>query len=287
MEGLFQSSESLSKSLEACEPKPSCQKGRFVISVNTYLQTLGSTLVLNQSEKDSIITSLSTLKSRLSSYFGSDISEKKEFGSYSRGTILPRKADCNSDVDLMIVFCNPNDYKPQTFLNRLKTFAEYYYSRSEIYQSSPTIVLELNHIKFELVPAQIRYGSYYIPNGPSDWIYTDVDGLRDSVLKSNNNNNFMIKPVIRLLKHWNIQNNSRKMASFSLEKKIAEDLMYAYFSCSSYTDYVLKALNAIMYFTDTEAVRKAINQVKNAISLENDNYPYLALAEIERVFPEV
>lgn len=187
----------------------------------------------------------------------------------------------------MIVFCNPNDYKPQTFLNRLKTFAEYYYSRSEIYQSSPTIVLELNHIKFELVPAQIRYGSYYIPNGPSDWIYTDVDGLRDSVLKSNNNNNFMIKPVIRLLKHWNIQNNSRKMASFSLEKKIAEDLMYAYFSCSSYTDYVLKALNAIMYFTDTEAVRKAINQVKNAISLENDNYPYLALAEIERVFPEV
>ena len=75
------------------------------MSVNTYLQTLGSTLVLNQSEKDSIITSLSTLKSRLSSYFGSDISEKKEFGSYSRGTILPRKADCNSDVDLSPILC--------------------------------------------------------------------------------------------------------------------------------------------------------------------------------------
>lgn len=257
------------------------------MSVNTYLQTLGSTLVLTQSEKDSIVTSLSTLKSRLSSYFGSDISEKKEFGSYSRGTILPRKADCYSDVDLMVVFCNPNDYKPQTFLNRLKAFAEYYYSRSEIYQSSPTIVLELNHIKFELVPAQIRYGSYYIPNGPSDWIYTDVDGLKDSVLNSNSNNNYIIKPVIRLLKHWNIQNNSRRMASFSLEKKIADDLMYAYISCSSYTDYVLKALEAIKYFTDTEAVRKAINQVKNAISLEKDNYPYLALAEIKKVFPEV
>ena len=69
------------------------------------------------------------------------------FGSYIRGTILPRKADASSDIDIMVMFLNPNGYKPQTFLNRLKNFAEHYYSTSEIYQSNPTVVLELNHMR--------------------------------------------------------------------------------------------------------------------------------------------
>jgi len=43
--------------------------------------------------------------------------------------------------------------KPQTYLDRLRELAEVKYSTSEISQSNPTIVLALNHIKFELVPA--------------------------------------------------------------------------------------------------------------------------------------
>lgn len=65
----------------------------------------------------------------------------------------------------MIVFDNVNNYTPQTFLTRLKNFAEEYYSRSEIYQDSPAIVLELNHIKFELVSAYKSYMFYYIHDG--------------------------------------------------------------------------------------------------------------------------
>lgn len=120
------------------------------MSVNSYLESLASQLVLSTSEKDHISNSISTIKSRLDTYFGSNITEKKLFGSYVRGTILPRKADSGSDIDLMVVFKNEDCYKPQSFLNRLKNFAEHYYSTSEIYQSSPTVVLELNHIKFEL-----------------------------------------------------------------------------------------------------------------------------------------
>lgn len=121
------------------------------MSVNSYLSDCASNLVLSTNEKDSINTSINTLETRLNSYFGSDIEEQFKFGSYTRVTILPRKVDENSDVDYMIVFDNSNNYKPQTFLDRLKRFAETKYSTSEIYQSSPTIVLELNKIKFELV----------------------------------------------------------------------------------------------------------------------------------------
>ena len=123
------------------------------MSVNTYLSDSASNLVLSTKEKESITTSINTLEIRLESYFGANIEEKFKFGSYTRVTILPRKVDEESDVDYMVVFDNSNNYTPQTFLDRLKRFAETKYSTSEIYQLSPTIVLELNNIKFELVPA--------------------------------------------------------------------------------------------------------------------------------------
>lgn len=131
------------------------------MSVNSYLKTLASDLVLSDEEKTSIKTSINAINTRLDFCF-SDITEKMVFGSYARGTILPRKADSKSDIDLMIVFSNPYGYKPQSFLNRLKNFAERYYPCSIVYQSSPTIVLELNHIRFELIPAINSYGCYYI-----------------------------------------------------------------------------------------------------------------------------
>lgn len=257
------------------------------MSVNTYLSDLGSELVLSTTEKSSISTSVDTIKTRLGWYFSSDIEEKKIFGSYVRGTILPRKADEQSDVDLMVVFKNPYGYKPQTFLNKLKAFAEKYYSSSEIYQSSPTIVLELNHIKFELTPAYKLHSFYYIPNGPSDWMYTDPDGFYNTLTQCNVNNSYRIKPVVRLLKYWNIQKNYRDMASFALEKKIAEDMTYAYISCTSYTDYLKKALQTIKYSTNSSRVDTAIGHINKALDYENQSMPYSALSEIKKVFPEV
>ena len=258
------------------------------MSVNTYLQGLGSSLVLSTSEKSSISTSVATIKSRLSSYFGSEVTEKKLYGSYVRETILPRKADDKSDVDLMVVFSNPYGYKPQTFLNRLKNFAEYYYNRSEIHQSSPTIVLELNHIKFELTPAYVgSYGMYYIPRNSTEWMYTDPDGFYSKLTDCNKNNSYKVKPVVRILKHWNIKKNNRDLESFELEKKIAEELMYAYFTCTSYTDYLKYAFEKIKYTTDYTRVNRALDCIKEALRLEDEGYPYSAESKIKEAFPEV
>lgn len=257
------------------------------MSVNSYLQSLGSTLVLSSDEKSSITTSINTIKDRLTSYFGDDVIDKIVFGSYTRETILPRKVDENSDIDLMVVFKNPNNYKPQSFLNRLKNFAEYRYSSSEIYQSSPTIVLELKKIKFELVPAYEFYGTYYIPKNSSEWMYTNPNDFNDKLIKCNKNNSYKIKPVVRLIKHWNIQKNSRGLSSYELENKIATEMTYAYISCTSYTDYLKSALGKLRTYYNATNIDSAISKIDEALQNEKDNCPYTALSKIKEVFPEV
>lgn len=261
------------------------------MTVNSYLSNLASDLVLSSDEKASISTSISTLEYRLELFFGNDIIEKFKFGSSTRDTILPRKADNNSDIDYMIVFNNYNNYQPQTYLNQLKRFAEKYYQSSEIYQSFPTIVLELNHIKFELVPAY-NYGyGYRIPDKNGGWMYTNPNDINSNLTKANTNNHSKIKPVIRLLKHWNISKASRYYESYGLEKKLISVLEYSYFSCKSYSDYVLAAFNVLKsestYGTTIyNKIDKAIKDIEEAIEDES-KYPSLVEGEIKRAFPEV
>lgn len=258
------------------------------MSVNKYLQELGSSLILSSSEKAGISVSVNAIRTRLTSYFGEDITEKKLYGSYVRDTILPRRADEESDVDLMVVFRNPDGYQPQAFLNRLRDFSENYYSQSEIYQSSPTIVLELNHIMFELTPAYVTgKGRYYIPRNRSEWMYTDPDGFYSELTECNRNNSYKIKPVIRILKHWNIIKNGRDLESYELEKRIAEELMHADAFCTSYTDYLKYAMETIRDMTVYTRVDRALKGIDEALRLEDDGYSRLAETRIREVFPEV
>lgn len=260
------------------------------MSVNSYLSDCASNLVLSTNEKDSINTSINTLETRLNSYFGSDIKEQFKFGSYTRVTILPRKVDENSDVDYMIVFDNSNNYKPQTFLDRLKRFAETKYSTSEIYQSSPTIVLELNKIKFELVPAYNSWGTYYIPDGNGSWMLTYPNDFNDKLTETNNNNSYKIKPLVRLIKHWNINVNYRDLTSYKIEERIAYNMTYAYYTCTSYTDYAKKAFSELKNLTYDMSILnridRALERIDKAIEYENDGKPYSASEEIKKVFPE-
>lgn len=262
------------------------------MSVNSYLENLAGELILSSTEKDSIRTSINTLDTRLNSYFGSDIEEKFVFGSYPRVTILPRKVDENSDIDYMVVFDNSYNYKPQTFLDKLRRFAVIKYSTSEIHQSSPTIVLELNHIKFELVPAYRNYlGTYYISDGNGGWIATYPNDFNSRLTRTNNNNNYKIKPLVRLIKEWNVKVNNHELTSYKIEERIAYNMDCAYLYCVNYVDYVKKAFNELKYITDSISVRNridlALSRIDKAIEYENDNMPYSALGEIKKVFPEV
>ncbi len=261
------------------------------MSINTYLSNLASDLILSDQENENIRVSINTLETRLNSWFETDIIEKFKFGSYTRNTILPRKVDDSSDIDYMVVFNNYDNCTPQTYLNRLKKFVENYYSTSEIHQSSPTIVLKLNHIKFELVPAYKGWTSYYIPDGNGSWMLTNPNDFNSKLTKANNNNSYKIKPLVRLIKYWNINSNYRYFSSYKMEEKIANSYEFGSYFLNSYTDYVKSIFNLLKDMTYNpdviNRINRALDRINKSIELENAGKPYSALEEIKKVFPEV
>ena len=261
------------------------------MSVNSYLTDLASKLVLSEDEKSSIGVSIVTLQDRLDTWFGSLVKEHFQFGSSTRGTILPRKADENSDIDYMVVFdTSSGQKKPQTYLNDLRKFAEEKYSSSEIHQSSPTMVLSLNHIKFELVPAIYNWG-YEIPSPStswSDWMTTDPLSFKEKLAEKNKSENSMIKPLIRLVKYWNSR-NSHLFPSFDLEKGIVE-MLFIY--CSSQKDYFYYFWDRFSCpYNSSQNTKSRVESAKKHIELakeyEAQGLIYPAESEIKKVLPEL
>jgi predicted nucleotidyltransferase len=259
------------------------------MTVSTHLTTLASDLVLSDTEKSNILTSITTLSSRLNAYFDSNITDHFQFGSNTRGTILPRKADSDSDIDYMVVFdTSDGQKKPQTYLDRLKRFAENKYSTSEIYQSTPTIVLSLNHIKFELVPSINNYG-YQIPSPASswtEWISTNPAGANQAIQDKNKAENYQIKPLVRLIKYWNTTQN-HPFSSFSLEQYIVNK---NFWSCIALNDYFYAFWDNFSCTYDTaqyikDKVERAKNYASKAKQYEDNSMSASAEIEIEKIVP--
>ena len=259
------------------------------MTVNTHLTSLASNLVLSDVEKVSISTSITTLSSRLSSYFGENITGQLQFGSSTRGTILPHGVDSRSDIDYMIIFdTSDGQKKPQSYLDRLKKFAEARYSTSEITQSNPTIALSLNHIRFELVPAVYNFG-YQIPSPASswtEWISTDPTGSNQAILDKNKAENYQIKPLVRLIKYWNVA-QGRLYTPFSLEQYIVSKY---FLSCTTLRDYFYAFWDGFSYAYDApqntkDRVDRAKRHVAQAKEYENKYMPDSAESEINKIVP--
>ncbi|TBD01829.1 nucleotidyltransferase [Rhizobium ruizarguesonis] len=259
------------------------------MSVNSYLASRASSAVLSEEERKSTNTSITTLGVRLDSWFqvdGDKLQSHFRFGSQTRGTILPRRDDQHSDVDYMVVF-EKGGRKPQSYLDRLKKFVEGKYSTSEVYQSSPTIVLELNHIKFELVPALHYYGStYQIPSGPSDWQSTSPNDFNATLEEKNKNNGYLIKPTIRLAKIWNAA-NGYVFNSYLFEKWVCEQ---NYWFANNQRDCLFTVFDNLQA-TDSAAWRnERITRAKRLVTEirenESQGYPYLAEADAKKLIPE-
>lgn len=265
------------------------------MSINSYLTNLSSNLIIRDNEKESIARSINTLESRLRVYFRDDIEVQFCFGSYTRGTILPRKADENSDIDYMVVFKNSNRYKPETFFKKLRDFANHWYNRSEIYRDSPTIVLELNHIKFELVPAyNSSYSSwatqYNIPAPRSeyaDWIQTDPNGFNSRLTAKNTSEKSLIKPLVRLLKYWNSL-NGHIYSSYELEQHIVNNIFYF---DSNLRDYFYAAVASLptygLSYTNINKVNRFKEKVAEIKRDESNEHPLTAQGKLERLIPNI
>lgn len=250
------------------------------MSVNSYLGELQTELYVNGTEKEKIRKSIDTISARLDSYFGYGkhcehrIVKKEIFGSYSRDTMLSRKYDEKSDIDYMIVFEDSHNYNPQTSLNWLKGFAEFWYSTSIVKQSSPTIVIELENIKFELVPAYEDYwGNKYIPKDSSNWQYTNPKDLNDKMTNLNKNSSYEFKRLVRTIKYWNVNKNCRKYESYELENYLTDEFRYSYSNKNTFDflDWAFFYLSRYKYVDDyvTNRINNAIQLISEARTLES------------------
>jgi len=256
------------------------------MSVLSFLTDMASNAVLSSTEQSSITTSISTLQTRIGLHFASGVIKQHfRFGSSTRGTILPRSMDEHSDIDYMVVF-NENNVTPQTYLNRLKTFVEKYYSSSEIRQSSPTIVLELNHIQFDLVPATTTWlGDLQIPNGSGGWMTTNPNDFNHTLDAKNNEHKSLIKPTIRLFKYWNATAGF-PFQSFEMEKWVCSLSFWFQSNQKDYFLAVIENLNTSSSYSQwvNNEITRAKTIVANVRQYEKDEMPATAENEIKKLF---
>src|SRR5690606_5767709 len=204
-----------------------------MISINTYLSTLASTYFISHgsTERNSINTSLSALKTNLKVHFKSDILSVEIFGSWKRDTTLPRKYDSYSDVDVMIIFDHDRLQRtPETYRNWIKTFAKSKYPRSVIQKDFPTVRIDMKHITFDLIPTKKStwlFKSYQIPDKNNNWMETEPHSFTNIVIFKNSNNGSRVKPVLRLVKAWNA-NNGRPFDSYLLEKHVVDNVWWTF-----------------------------------------------------------
>lgn len=256
------------------------------MSVLSFLTDTASSAVLSFSEQSSITTSIATLQSRMALYFDTGVIEQHfRFGSSTRGTILPRSMDEQSDIDYMVVFSD-RSATPQTYLNRLKAFVERRYGSSEIYQSNPTIVLELNHIKFDLVPATKGwFGELQIPNGSGGWMTTNPNDFNVTLEAKNKEHRSLIKPTIRLFKYWNATAGF-PFQSFELEKWVCG---LSFWFLANQKDYFLAVVDNLNTNTSNpqwvnNEITRAKAIVANVRRYEKSQMPAMAESEIKKMF---
>ncbi len=267
------------------------------MSVNSYLVQLADQAIIRDQEKASIQRSISTLRERLKGHFGAQVKDGYVFGSYSRGTILPRHMDEYSDVDYMVVFTD-GGLRPQSYLDRLRRFAEMHYGRSEIEQSNPTMVLSLNHIRFELVPAlQDWFSGTQIPARASDnqnWLDTDPKGFNDQLIAANQAYGNLVKPLVRVMKYWNAA-NGYPFESYALEQHVA-GYSYGFWGLFSsgrqFGDYFHQIVQSLEFgMFDPQWKKDALSRLKQASSraqtLERNGDAIQAEAIVKKLLPPV
>lgn len=264
----------------------------MALSINNLLLKLSSEYYINEDSQEAkkINASVQHLKSKLEVEFSDILVDIIPFGSYQRGTILPRKYDENSDVDIMIVFNHSDiNVRPITYRKYLQDFSDLHYPNSLSFKSAPAVVLELNHIKYDLVPAYISEflssKTIYIPETDSDWISTDPHGFSNKITEKNKNNSNMIKPAIRLMKAWNAK-VGYPITSYELEKMIVNDF---YVFPSTLEEYFF---NIIYWFSSdglATASKKKIKSLKeNAVKVRNalsDDKEKKALTWLAHILP--
>lgn len=248
-----------------------------------------------EKEEQSIRTSLIYLKTHLNNWSkASEIQEHHEFGSYVRGTKLPKSIDPDTDIDYMVVF-DSTRFKSQTYIDKIREFADKYYRASPVHQDHPTMVIELGNVRFEITPAVKLYGASYprynIPAPQQSflqWIDTYPEEIEQNLRDANRRNNYMLKPLIRLLKYWNVK-NGKILTSYKIEQYVTSHI---FFGCHNLEDYFMEGANWLsttQVLTETKrrkiaALQLGLSQIRQYKQNGNE---FLAEIQLRRILPDL
>lgn len=246
-------------------------------------------------EEKSIKTSLDTLKIHLNNWpKANEILEHHEFGSFVRGTKLPKSIDADTDIDYMVVF-DSSRFKPQTYIEKIREFANKYYKYSPVHQDHPTMVIELGNVRFEITPAVKMYGASYprynIPAPQQSflqWIDTYPEEIEHSLNEANRRSDCMLKPLIRLLKYWNVK-NGKILTSFKIEQYVCN---HVFMGCRNLEDYFFEGASWLsMAQAMTEDEREKVKALQLALSeirrYKQNGQEALAVLQLRNVLPDM
>ena len=189
-------------------------------------------LVLGYSatERAAIAKSIDALMSCINSKLNIPLKNMCVFGSYTRNTILPRRYDESSDVDILVVmgtYSYLSNSAIEAYRDQLRDALERSYPMSDVRRDFPCVKLELGHIKFDLVPSLVEYGfygsgvTYRIPSRFGAWQVTEPNDINEPLMTSNQLiGGNRLRQVIRLCKHWNAAREDKQIESYLLEKAI-------------------------------------------------------------------
>jgi len=142
-------------------------------------------------------------------------------GSYRRGTLIRPERD----IDLLAplhysTYKERYDRDSRAFLYFVRNKLNDSYANTRVSSREVAVLLDFNIIRADLVPAFPRKGGgYFIPNGKKGWTATNPDYHADLIGNRDHDLDKRLKPLIRLMKFWNIQND-RHLRSFHVELMI-------------------------------------------------------------------
>ena len=171
-------------------------------------------------------------------------------GSYKKKTLI----NPANDIDVFVILNGYSKYDitPNAILNKLKIDLQKTYPNTKIKQDKPCIVIEFNHITFELTPAiEIKdyWGGdseFYIPEMSKNNRWQKVENpriLEKALTNANQNLSNKLNPLIKMMKKCKVQNNL-KTPSFEMEKMAITQL----YSIDNFRDGVQKLLEIYNWY---------------------------------------
>jgi len=142
-------------------------------------------------------------------------------GSYDRKTIC----DQERDIDLMAPFkpYGANGYweryknDSRTFLYWVRDRLNDHYHSTQVSSRQVCVKLDFTRIETDVTPCFPRNGDgYLMPNGSGGWMATNPPYHTQFMDGANGNHDWDLKPLVRLIKWWNIANNHH-LRSFHVE----------------------------------------------------------------------